>query len=82
MVSMRLKNEVHKVNDKELHDLLEKETHGSPNWQFLYDEILLRKIRKTDNTPLWQHAINFILILGALAIIFSAYLTWSKVTPP
>jgi len=81
MVSIRLKNEVYKVNDKELPDLLKKETHGSPNWQFIYDEILLRKIRKTDNTSWWQLTINFILILCALAAIFAVYLAWSEVMP-
>ena len=51
-------------------------------WQFIYDEILLRKIRKTDNTLWWQHTINFILILCALAAIFAVYLAWSEVMPP
>lgn len=79
MVSKRLMNEVHKANNKELPDFLKKETHGSPNWRFIYDEILLREIRKTANTHWWQHAINFILILGALAAIFAAHLALGQV---
>ena len=77
MVLKRLMNEVFKANNRELPYFLKKETRGSPNWRFIYDEILLREVRKTANTPWWQYAINFILILCALATIFAAYLAWN-----
>jgi hypothetical protein len=74
MVSKRLMNEVYKANNRELPYFLKKETRGSPNWRFIYDEIQLREVRKTANTPWWQYARNFVLIIFALATIFAAYL--------
>ncbi|MFH1236761.1 MAG: hypothetical protein V1685_07605 [Parcubacteria group bacterium] len=81
MVSTQLNKQVQQACLKELNKMLANENHDPPNWKCIFDEIQCRQIQKIGEIPWWQHTINIILVLGAIAAVVGAYLTYLQMMP-
>ncbi len=79
MITRDLKNKVNAAKDDKLLDLLNKENHGSPKWNFIFDEFKRRQLQKIGKTHWSQYMVNIACIIGAIAAVAAAYLSWIQV---